>query len=281
MLMPDSPALCAGLNPDGLPRRQWLQRTAGLATLALTPSWLQASAPTSPALVLCYHRFADTVADSMTVRKTTLEAHMQAIREAGAHVVPLRDLIAWRLGRLATLPARPVVITVDDGHRSVHEVLAPMLRGTAWPITLFIYPSAISNASYAMRWEHLQALQHSGQYTIESHTYWHPNLVKERRQQAPDDFERFARNQLRRSKAVLETRMGRPVRAMAWPFGMVDDGLMRMAAEEGYEASLALGNRACTREDPVQALPRHLMVDAVSGSQMRRLLDTTFNQKGA
>lgn len=258
-------------------RRIWLQQAAGLTALGLISPWARATAKPSQAIILCYHRFADTVADSMTVRKSTFTDHIKAITESGAHVIPLADLVAFRQGKLKQLPPRAVAITVDDGHRSVIEVMDPMVRQTKWPITLFIYPSAISNASYAMRWEHLQQLQATGQYNIQSHTYWHPNLVKERKQQSPADFERFARNQLKRSKAVLAQRMGKPVSYLAWPFGMVDEGLMEMAASEGYQASLALENKACTANDPIQALPRHLMVDALSGKRLKQLIDSAFS----
>lgn len=217
----------------------------------------------------------------MTVRQSTFTDHLQAIRDTGAHVIPLADLVAFRQGKLAKLPPRPVVITVDDGHRTVSEVFAPMVAHTNWPITLFIYPSAISNASYAMRWEHLKQLQATGHYSIQSHTYWHPNLVRERKQQSPADFERFARNQLLRSKAVLQDRLGQPVNFLAWPFGMFDEGVMDMAAAAGYQASLALGNKPCAASDPAQALPRYLMVDEVSGKRLHQLITSAFPSAGA
>ncbi len=276
-------------DPGCLTRRTWLRHAASTMALGLSSPLLHAasaasnaasatasSAPPSQALILCYHRFADTVADSMTVRKRTFTDHLQAIQDTGAHVIPLADLVAFRQGKLAKLPPRAVVITVDDGHRSVSEVFAPTVAHTNWPITLFIYPSAISNASYAMRWEQLKQLQATGHYSIQSHTYWHPNLVRERRQQSPADFERFARNQLQRSKAVLQDRFGQPVNFLAWPFGMYDEGLMDMAAAAGYQASLALGNKPCTASDPMQALPRHLMVDEVSGKRLHQLITSAF-----
>lgn len=276
-----------------LSRRTWLRHAASTMALGMGSPLLHAAAaapnsasnttsappsatPPSQALILCYHRFADTVADSMTVRKSTFTDHLQAIQDTGAHVIPLTDLVAFRQGKLAKLPPRAVVITVDDGHRTVSEVFAPMVAHTNWPITLFIYPSAISNASYAMRWEHLKQLQATGHYSIQSHTYWHPNLVRERKQQSPEDFERFARNQLQRSKAVLQDRFGQPVNFLAWPFGMFDEGLMDMATAVGYQASLALGNKPCTASDPLQALPRYLMVDEVSGKRLHQLITSAF-----
>jgi peptidoglycan/xylan/chitin deacetylase (PgdA/CDA1 family) len=43
-----------------------------------------------------------------------------------------------------------VAITVDDGHLSVYTELYPLILKHRPPVTLFIYPSAISNASYAL-----------------------------------------------------------------------------------------------------------------------------------
>lgn len=42
------------------------------------------------------------------------------------------------------------------------------------PVTLFVYPSAISNATYAMTWEQLDTLHRTGLFDIGSPTYWHP-----------------------------------------------------------------------------------------------------------
>jgi peptidoglycan/xylan/chitin deacetylase (PgdA/CDA1 family) len=50
------------------------------------------------------------------------------------------------------------VITVDDGHLSVVREMLPLVREFNVPVTLFIYPSAISNASYALTWEDLRSI---------------------------------------------------------------------------------------------------------------------------
>jgi len=200
------------------------------------------------------------------------------LRQRGCTVIPLADLIAYRLGRLDQLPPRPVVITADDGHRSVFESMKPAIERHRLPVTLFIYPSAISNASYAMTWPQLQGLQDTGLFTVESHTYWHPNFAVEKRHRAPEDFHRFANDQLRKSRRVLEQRMGRPVTVLAWPFGLTDAGVMAQAAEAGYVASFTLGAKAASKADPVQALPRYLMVDAIDARRLGRLLDDAHAQ---
>ena len=224
--------------------------------------------------VLVYHRFATAVLDSMTVRTTTFEAQLRFLEREGCRVVDLADLVAWRLGRRAGLPERAVVLTADDGHRSQYELMAPLLRGRGWPITLFIYPSAISNATYAMTWAQLGGLFADPLYGLGSHTWWHPNLVKERRTLDPAAFRRAADFQLRHSKEVLERRFARAVPCLAWPFGVTDDGLMTQAAEVGYDAAFTLGAQPVTPLQPRYALPRYLVTETFDERRLARLFET-------
>lgn len=257
-------------------RRAWLARAAAAACAAALP------APAVPAggervPVLAYHRFAATAVDSMTVRLETFAAHLQVLRELGARPVPAAALLAWHRGE-AALPPRAVVLTADDGHRSQFEHMAPLLRPTGWPVTLFVYPSAVSNAAYAMTWSQLAALRAEG-FGIGSHTYWHPHFPRERQRLAPEAFRRFAADQLARSRAVLEQRLGARVTLLAWPFGLEEEVAAGLARDAGYEAGFLLGNRDATRADPLLALPRHLVTEGLSAARLRRLLQSAWNRE--
>lgn len=266
-------------SPDH--RRRALCTAALLAPLAARADGADraGTAPTPAVPILVYHRFASSAVDSMTVHLQRLDEHLQLLERLDCAVVPLADWVAWRQGRLATLPARAVVLTVDDGHRSQFEHLAPRLRERGWPATFFIYPSAISNAHYAMTWPQLSELAASASLSLQSHTYWHPNLVRERRSQAPEAFRRFAMTQLRQSREVLERRLGRTVDLLAWPFGLSDAGLQAMAGEAGYQAAFSLGNRSATAQDALMDLPRHLMVDGVDARQLASRLRSAFAEE--
>ncbi|WP_414706756.1 polysaccharide deacetylase family protein [Ralstonia sp. UBA689] len=223
-------------------------------------------------VVLIYHRFAATVDSAMTVRMRTFEAHLHTIEASGYRIVPLADVVNWQEGRLDALPARAVAITVDDGHRSVYDTLWPALRGKSIPVTLFIYPSAISNASYAMTWTQLRELLGTGQFDVQSHTYWHPNFRVERAQRSVDDFRRFARDQLRRARVRIEAEMAKPVHMLAWPFGIHDPELERMAQEEGYTAGFTLDAQPVQPGQHTMALPRYLITDRCGSRCMTNIL---------
>ncbi|GLU31110.1 polysaccharide deacetylase family protein [Trinickia caryophylli] len=222
--------------------------------------------------VLAYHRFADTPNDSMTVRVTTFEAQLAFLRAHGYHFVALRDVVDWLENRRATLPDKPVALTVDDGHRSVQDVLRPIALREHLPVTLFIYPSAISNASYALTWEELARLRDTGMFDVQSHTYWHPNFNVERRQRTPDDFRRFAEKQLQGSRASIEQKLGGSVDLLAWPFGIVDEELEGLAAQAGYRAAFALGARLADKQSHRYAVTRFLITDGVTPAVLGRLL---------
>jgi len=230
--------------------------------------------PEAQTSILVYHRFGPVVADSMTIRTRTFRWQLEYLRDHGYQVIPLREWIAWRLRLGPPPPARSVVITADDGHRSVFTDMLPLVREFGIPVTLFIYPSAISNATYAMTWEQLRTLAATGLFEIQSHTYWHPNFATEKRRLPPVAYRTFALTQLTRSKAVLTERLGVTVDVIAWPFGVYDEELLQMGIDAGYVAGVTLDRRVATDRDPVMALPRFLVTDAASGRHFAALLSS-------
>lgn len=244
-----------------------------LGLLALLPGPGHAGDLSVP--VLLYHRLAAVSTDEMTVTIPALEDQLQRIAARGHRVVPLSAVLSGLADPAATLPPGAVALTVDDGHRSVYTDLFPLARRLQMPVTLFVYPSAISNADYAMTWAQLAELKASGLFDIQSHTYWHPNFTVEKKRLAPEAYLRFARDQLTRSKAVLEQRLGGPVDQLAWAFGLHDLELEKLAQDAGYRAAWTIERRPVTRQDRVMALPRYIVTDYDRGSRFDALLQGT------
>jgi peptidoglycan/xylan/chitin deacetylase (PgdA/CDA1 family) len=242
---------------------------------ALVAPWLLAAgvdASGATCAVLAYHRFGPSMADSMTVRTVNFEQQITLLREHGYQTVPLATLVDGVSGK-ATLPAKAVAITVDDGHVSVDAELLPVITRLALPVTLFIYPSAISKADYAMTWAQLAALSRNPLITVQSHTYWHPNFRTERRRLSADAYAALVRTQLERSRTVLERRLGLPVSYLAWPYGIEDAALRQAAQAVGYGAAFSLGNRMISAGDAMLALPRFLVTDGYSAAGLLHALE--------
>ena len=74
-----------------------------------------------------------------------------------------------------------IAISTDDGRASVLTIPFSIVQKYHITITLFIYPSVISNAPYALTWEQLRQMRASGLVDIQAHIYWHPDFRREKR----------------------------------------------------------------------------------------------------
>lgn len=223
--------------------------------------------------ILLYHRFGATVADGMTMTTPVFAAQMKYLHDNGYKVIPLRQLVDYYRGKAPAPGPKSVVIVEDDAHKSVYSDMLPIIKKYRYPVTVFAYPSAISNAKYAMTWDQMRELTKTGLFEIQSHTYWHPNFKKERRKLSPTAFEALVATQLNKSRSRLEKELGTKVDMLAWPFGIYDEYLLRKATESGYGATFTIERRHATATDSVLKLPRYLLVNADSGKAFVQLLE--------
>lgn len=162
-----------------------------------------------------------------------------------------REQIAWlksnaRLRSLDNLlEASPtsddlqVAVTFDDGYRSVLTGAAPLLEEAGASPTLFVSTSAIAERirvvsdeakGYYPReqfllWDEVVELRARG-WSIGSHGDGHPDLT----QQTVQDV----RDQMTRSRQILEERLAAPCAVFAYPFGRHNARVRAIAAECGY-----------------------------------------------
>jgi peptidoglycan/xylan/chitin deacetylase (PgdA/CDA1 family) len=225
--------------------------------------------------ILLYHRFGPAVVDGMTIKTSVFEEHLRYLRDNGYKVIPLRQLIDWHLKKGPRPPAKSVVIVEDDAHKTVYSDMLPLVKKYNVPVTVFIYPSAISNAKYAMTWDQLRALKKTGLFDFQSHTFWHPNFKKDRKKMQPAEFEKSVGTQLIKSKGKIEKELGGKVDMLAWPFGIYDDYLLKRAAGAGYIATFTIERRHVDAGDSVRQLPRYLMINSDQGKAFVQILAGT------
>jgi len=222
--------------------------------------------------ILLYHRLGPVVADGMTIKAQLFESQMKYLHDNGYQVIPLRQLVSWYQGKGPAPGPKSVVIVEDDAHKSVYSEMLPVIRKYRYPVTIFVYPSAISNAKYAMTWDQLRELKKSGLIDMQSHTYWHPNFKREKRKLKPEAYDKLIMEQLTRSKKKLEQELGGPVDLLAWPFGIYDDHLLQKAREAGYIGTFSIERRHAALREKLMILPRYLLANADSDKAFVQLL---------
>src|SRR5262249_53919751 len=148
------------------------------------------------------------------------------------------------------------------GRKTVYTYMLPLIRKYNFPVTLFIYPISISHASYALTWEQLKELQATGLFDVQSHTYWHPNFIQEKKKLSRNDYEKFVHVQLVNSKKILEEKLGTKITLLAWPYGFYDSYLEQEATKAGYEMAFSVDDRCARKSEKSMAQPRYTVENA-------------------
>jgi len=188
--------------------------------------------------ILCYHRFGSGNS-KMVVSPAQFEAQLEWLARNRYRVIRLAELAEFMAGG-RQLPARSVVITIDDGYESVHRHAYPLLRRFGFPATLFVYPDFVG-AGDAMSWAQLRELAATGLFDIQSHSKSHRNLVDRAPDESDEQYRRNVDAELRGSRSLLEARLpGTRVDQIAYPFGDANLLVVDAAARHGYQLGLTV-----------------------------------------
>lgn len=217
-----------------------MYRAKAALTRARSAAWLARTRgrPDSSGLrILLYHRIADD-RDPLAVAPRRFREQMAFLAAAGYRVVDLMDALALLDG--GAVPSRTIALTFDDGFADVGDHALPVLAAHGFRATVFVATAVTDGRRsfpwYARQppvlgWDDVLALDRGGTLRFEAHTVSHPNLL------ALDDAS--ARAEIRDSRAELEARLDRPVRAFAYPAGLYGPRERRLVAAAGYAAAVS------------------------------------------
>ncbi len=208
--------------------------------------------------ILMYHEISDEpiAAGRLSVSPAAFARQLGYLHESGYVPVTARQLAsAMRAGDPASeLPARPVVLTFDDGFADFQDTALPLLMRYGFTASVFVTTGWIANPASAqlapsamLGWPAIDELAASG-IEIGAHSVRHPQLD----QLAPAPL----RRELADSKHALEDRLGASVPGMAYPFGYSSRLVRATAARIGYEYACAVANRRASGSADLFALPR-------------------------
>jgi peptidoglycan/xylan/chitin deacetylase (PgdA/CDA1 family) len=133
---------------------------------------------------------------------------MQFLRKKGYEIIGMEKLV----GLQGALPYKMAVITFDDGFFDFYEQAFPLLKKNAFPATVFL-PAGLIGKELAgrliMTWDHARKLSHEG-VSFGSHSMTHRKLT--------DMTLSEAEHEIRHSKEILESKIGQPIDAFAYPY---------------------------------------------------------------
>lgn len=222
-----------------------------------------------PLPALTYHHVAERGGDRLTVDLAGFEAQVRYLVERGYTTLHALEFVRCLRGE-SPAPKRAVLLTFDDGYVDTWAYAFPILKRYKAKATLFLVTSWVSDAPrrrhtledawagapaatlppappheaaraelarrgpaspLALTWDEVAAMERSGVMDVQSHTHTHPLC-----RVGQEIDEAVLREELRRSRALIEERLGKRCRILCWPRGWFNQAAVRIAHEEGYEA---------------------------------------------
>lgn len=238
------------------------KRQAATAPQPLTGSYR------GPVPILMYHVVTapkpGTPYPELWVPSETFAATMKALRDAGYAGVTL-DAVwkAWH-GTGPGLPARPVVVSFDDGYLSQYQHARPTLRKLGWPGVLNIEGKNI-DPKVGLSRHQIRAMIADG-WEVDSHTMTHPDLP------TVDDAQ--LKTELVASRKLIRKLFGVPVSFLCYPAGKNDARVQAATKAAGYLGATTVDPGIASKGDNPYALPRvRVNGDDTAESVLQRLKD--------
>lgn len=236
-----------------------------------------ASLPASVLQVVCYHRFApDCGKDPYCVTDAELKAQLDWLKAEGWQSVGLAQ-VAQALDGKAELPAKAVMLSVDDGYKAGARG-ADAFEAAGFRGVYFVNPGSLAGPKRAaksafMTPEGVRDLEARG-HDVGSHGMTHANLGKVPEGMDIAGYQRWLRKELAGARERLESILGRPVEDLAWPFGAYNQAVLKAAQDAGYRRCYSVTDASAQMPgaDPLR-LPRYLVQRPYSLASFKRHFD--------
>jgi peptidoglycan/xylan/chitin deacetylase (PgdA/CDA1 family) len=225
--------------------------------------------------ILMYHSIADRGAPRFArfvVRPADFAAQMDHLAAAGYQPITAVDFA--RMRDAGGLMARPVVLTFDDAFSDFEAVVMPILQAHRFPATLYVPTAYVGRTASWLRdcgeekrpilsWRALGDVVATG-IEVASHSHTHPQLDR-----IPPQV---VRDEVLRSRELLEDNLGCPIHGFAYPFGYWQRQVRASVGAAAYTYACAVGESVVAPGADILALPRLTVSGGLGLDGFARLL---------
>lgn len=221
--------------------------------------------------VLAYHSVMDESAPKeerlyvpQTLTSNQLIAHFNWFKSQGYNIVSWQQIIDAEQGK-STLPERAVVISFDDGYKTMYDVIFPLLKAYNYPavfapVSSWINTPMNGKVSYGKEkldrgkffatWKQIDEMQNSGLVEIASHTHdlhygvpANPNksslaamvapIYKNGKYETEAQYKSRLVKDAQLSSHFIRKYTGIAPRIMVWPYGAFNETAVKIVKKQG------------------------------------------------
>ncbi|MCJ7576909.1 MAG: polysaccharide deacetylase family protein, partial [candidate division Zixibacteria bacterium] len=205
--------------------------------------------------ILTYHKISDDFDWGITRQKVSqFERGIKFLHDLGYKAVPLEEIFKQTSGSINE-GGQKVVITFDDGYENAYLNAFPILQKYGFTAFIFIITGFVGKPNSwdfnfgrkrkrHLSWKQIKEMSEFG-LGFGSHTVNHPDLTKIDPACGGVEYE------LKKSKEVLEDKLGKEVIFLSYPFGRYNRFVQEEAQRLGYKRAYTLVPKS--KEDGFQS----------------------------
>jgi len=225
--------------------------------------------------ILCYHQFVagTSAARQLQVSAADFERQMAYLHAEGYQVIPLKKVLSILQGK-SSVPPKTVVLTIDDGYRSVYEVAYPILKKYGFSATLFVYTDFVGGAA-ALSWSQIKMMSESGVIDVESHTKSHSNLSFDTESENLEAHQTRVAKEIDMAAKVIKRHIGQTPTILAYPYGKSSPHVSKYLQQADYQMALTVKRGANPAYADPYLLQRTMIYNYHSLADFKKFLTTS------
>lgn len=193
--------------------------------------------------VLSYHR-VDVDKSRYTVSPEAFAEQIRYLRANNYHTLTTDELLKY-YQEGADLPAKSVLITIDDGHRSSFRHVHQLLSEYGFNALYFPYSDFINNGGLSASM--MRDMLATGFVEFGLHSKTHAALTEQWEQEKEIDYRQRILYELTEPTVRIQRITGKTPTSIAYPYGKVNRQVERWSREQGvllgFTVNCALNNR--------------------------------------
>ncbi len=186
-------------------------------------------------VVLQYHHISDETPPITSTSPKLFKQHMDYLKQNKFNVLTLESFIR-QVENNQPFTEKSILITFDDGYRSIYDVAFPVLKKHNFPFTVFVNTQPLQQQlDQFMTWKELQEIIDFGG-AIANHSVSHPHMI--RRNQKQDSGSKFRSNkeEIVAAEKLISNNLTKFHRVFAYPYGEFDNQVKSTLQSLGYIA---------------------------------------------
>jgi peptidoglycan/xylan/chitin deacetylase (PgdA/CDA1 family) len=212
--------------------------------------------------VLLYHRISTLARDRFAVPGGQFREHVELLLATDRTAITIGELADCIRG-VRALPARPVVITFDDGYEDTPAAVRRLIEA-GLRATVYVTAGSIGTAGMIAPAQ-VTALAECAPVELGAHTVSHPHLDE----LGPRALEREITDGTR----IVEELIGRRIDTFAYPHGAYDARVRAAVIEAGFRSASAVKNAMSHIGDDPWGIARYTVTRDLQADRLARLLD--------